>query len=53
METQIENKSNKAPREIIEIISYAAIASIIIVGCLTVLFRMSKTMVTDCKEMGI
>ena len=53
METPMKNKPTKTPREIIEVISYAAIASIIIVGCVTVLFRMSKTMVTDFKEMGI
>ena len=53
METLTKNKPTKSPREIIEIISYTAVASVIIVGCITVLFRMSKTMVSDCKEMGL
>jgi len=53
METPTKNKPTKSPREMIEIISYTAIAAIIIVGSITVLFRMSKTMVSDCTEMGI
>lgn len=52
-ETKILTNQFKNPMDTIEIITFTAIASIIIAGGAFALIRMSKVMVSDCKEMGI